>query len=207
MGKRRRHLLCIVLLAVTGLAVSAAGASGDALSTSSRGFRITFAPMYFHAEGLRVECPVTLEGSFRSSTIAKEFASLIGTITSAAAGACSSGSVTMLAGTLPWGLYYLGFTGTLPNITQIKLMLAPMNFSWTGWVTCLYQALGDSAIELNASRNTSTGQMGSMSPETYLIEPITGTGSFCIGGFPATLTGTGIVTVPGGREGIFIRLV
>jgi hypothetical protein len=111
----------------------------------------------------------------------------------------------MLAETLPWHIYYLGFSGTLPNITQIQLQINFVSFSWTGWFTCLYEAAGGEALDINANRNTSTAQLTSFDPAGFL-NTIIGRGAFCTGG-SVVLNGRGVLTVTGTGEGVFLRLI
>lgn len=65
-------------------------------------------------------CALTLEGSFHERRTAKVAESLVGFVTRAGFGGCSTGSATVLTETLPWHVRYMAFTGTLPNISSIR---------------------------------------------------------------------------------------
>jgi hypothetical protein len=110
---------------VLGLAVGAASAAR--FSLSNQNFRIVWRSLQFKGEGfVRIECPVTLEGSLHSRTFVKASGALIGYITRAllASSACTGGlaeSASLGTETLPWHVKYESFTGTLPNITSLGL--------------------------------------------------------------------------------------
>jgi len=122
----------------TGLAVSAAtlllalavtNASANRLSVSGKNLRIVYRSLEFTEEEAAlgtVRCPVTLEGSFHSGTIAKVRGALIGHLSRASIGAassCTGGDATVLSETLPWHIAYQSFSGTLPRISSVRLSL------------------------------------------------------------------------------------
>jgi hypothetical protein len=73
-------------------------------------------------------CPVTMEGSFHSATISKVIGALIGYVSRATAGTCRGGSMSITQTSLPWHVTYEGFTGTLPGIREIALLLRSINY-------------------------------------------------------------------------------
>ena len=87
-----------------------------------------------------ISCPVTIEGTYHSRTIAKVSGALIGHVTNAFVGApstCLLGSLTVRRETLPWHVRYDSFAGTLPNIASIKQQLVGARFGVTeGAATC-----------------------------------------------------------------------
>lgn len=115
-------LLVAALVATASLASAIADASASRLSVTSELFRVTYSEMSFTTEegSSSTRCPVTLEGSFHSKTMTKTSALLVGYITRASAGTCTSGSITWLGETLPWHVRYESFRGTLPAITEAK---------------------------------------------------------------------------------------
>jgi hypothetical protein len=117
------HLLVLVVL----LGLPAANACAARLSLSSSTFRIISGPG--EREGTII-CPLTLEGSFHSRTLAKVANSLIGYITRASLneGLCTGGRATYLRETLPWHLQYAGFSGTLPNIASIGTKIIGLSY-------------------------------------------------------------------------------
>jgi len=117
------------------MAVAVGSASGRSLRTSSQTFRATWGPLRFFGSGgisAEARCPVTLEGSFHSATIAKVARTLIGFVTGATSGTsstgCTRGSSTILRETLPWHVTYESFTGTLPAIRTIRILLRGASF-------------------------------------------------------------------------------
>lgn len=104
-------------------------ASAGRLSSSSQTLRATFARLEFTGGFGTASCPVTIEGSFHSRSIAKIAGSLTGHITRSVVGACNAGAVTVLTETLPWHTQYSSFSGTLPNITNIRANIIGVAFS------------------------------------------------------------------------------
>ncbi len=134
-----------------GLAV--ASASANRLSVSNQQFRIVWGQLLMFDEGMgasaHIRCPVTLEGSFHSRTFAKVSGALIGNVTRAIPGAaetCAEGSATMLTETLPWPVTYASFSGTLPRITRVRVLIRGVAFDNTqNEVPCLFKEDGRSA--------------------------------------------------------------
>lgn len=137
MRKSTRHF-ATALAASLLLASTVSNASARNLSTSNQGIRATWASLTLASpSGPTVSCPVTLEGSYHTRTIAKVARTLIGSITRATnnQAACTGGTLVLFNGidrygpitpsnTLPWHRAYVGFIGTLPNITGIIQSLA-----------------------------------------------------------------------------------
>jgi hypothetical protein len=135
--------LCKLLLSVAGATVLLGAlvgiASARSFSTSSQTLRETFREVGFTGNFGTITCEATLEGSLHTRTIAKVAGSLIGYVTRATQGGCSAFEVTFLTETLPWHVRYLGFQGTLPNITQIRTNVIGLAFliRESGGITCL----------------------------------------------------------------------
>jgi hypothetical protein len=121
--------LILASLAATLLMATALGsASARVFSLTNRNYRIVWRPLEFIEPNARfgtVRCPVTLEGSFHSSTISKVENALMGYVSRAttAATSCTGGSLTIHQESLPWRVTYRGFTGMLPSITEIIFSL------------------------------------------------------------------------------------
>ncbi|HKG04736.1 MAG TPA: hypothetical protein VKB03_16305 [Conexibacter sp.] len=141
-----------VWLALLGATVALGALVGTAsarnLSISNQSIRATWAAMEFSnpSAGVLVRCPVTLEGSLHSRTIAKVVNSLIGYITRAAVaeGSCVGGRARVRTETLPWHVTYQGFSGTLPNILTIRTTVARPAFDVTATffgfpITCTFR--------------------------------------------------------------------
>jgi hypothetical protein len=120
MPKQGRLLLAGLTSALL-MAIAISAASANRLATNEQQVRLIFSPMVFTGEGIEppVRCPVTLEKSFHSKTIAKVLESLIGYVTKVTVGTCTGGTARANTETLPWHIRYGGFTGTLPNIVTL----------------------------------------------------------------------------------------
>jgi len=175
-------LTALVAALLLAAAVGAAGARS--LSVSSQTIRATWSRLEFNEEaiGLSLRCPVTLEASFHSRTIAKVSRALIGAITRASffTERCTGGSFRSKP-PFPWHLTYESFTGTLPNITSVRLLLARFRFLFIipGLATCEYGTSTDNMI-FSAALNAS-GEITSLAPvagsnRAHKTEPST---AFC----------------------------
>jgi hypothetical protein len=136
---RCMHGCALALLCAAGLAFSATAAARN-WSLSSQTFRATFRALEFEGFG-RTICTATLEGSFHARTFSKVSGSLMGYTTRGAIGTCSQGSATVEQPSLPWHLRYSAFTGTLPNVTGVRLNLVGARFRATEplfGITCTY---------------------------------------------------------------------
>jgi hypothetical protein len=116
-----------------GLAVSAASAGNYEILNGERGYRIAWRSLEFaNNAGLeKIRCPVTIEGSFHSRTVAKVEKALIGHVTRAKVKveSCTGGRVRLYGESLPWQLQYGAFEGTLPNIIAIYTRTVGERFS------------------------------------------------------------------------------
>ena len=129
-----------VLLASTAAAVLLGTLVGSAsarnFSISNQFVSIAFRTVTFEGPFGDIVCEVRVEGSFHQRTTAKRVGSLVGHLTSAALPGCSAGRATILRETLPWHVRYLGFAGTLPNITNIRANIVRAAFQITQLFTC-----------------------------------------------------------------------
>jgi hypothetical protein len=116
------QLLLAAIVATVLVGALAGSAPARTFFTTSQTLRTAFTSVTFrNAFGILAACPLTLEGSLHSIRIAKVRESLIGLVTRAELGTCSTGSMSVLRETLPWHTRYESFTGTLPNISAIKV--------------------------------------------------------------------------------------
>jgi hypothetical protein len=114
-----------VLTAALLLASAISTASARNLSVTGSNLRIVWTNIEFTNEiGVpATRCSLTLEGSFHSRTIPKVERLLIGAITRAIFNACTNGRFRASTEILPWHLTYENFTGTLPAIRTVGLLL------------------------------------------------------------------------------------
>lgn len=130
---RTRSKLIISGLAATLLmAFAVSSASASRLSVSNRNIRAVWTLLTLSAAGQEVTCPVTLEGSFHSATLAKRVGALIGHVSRASvrggrAECLNTGTASITA--LPWHIVYGGFQGTLPRPTGVVLHLVGARFT------------------------------------------------------------------------------
>lgn len=204
-----RHSKVTLALAIVVLA-SLVGAEAQANRLSITGNagglfkRHRWNPLTFTTSegGISVRCPVTLEGSFASRTIAKTLNMLLGRYNRAISGTCTGGSLTILQETLPWHLRYRGFVGRLPNITRIRRRI-----TGAGWrlevlgIPCLYRTTEESPWEAEYVVDASGTITSVISDETLTIPS---SGGLCP---PGRISGTGTVTEVGATSTIQIRLI
>jgi hypothetical protein len=193
---RVRRLLLAAVLAASVMALAYSSASAIRLSLNEPTFRAAWTSMRFVVAGFPISCNATLEGSFHSATIAKVEQSLIGYVTRASSGSCSSGAMSVLTGTLPWHVQYDSFTGTLPNILTMRTRVIGMSASLTFLgMTCLARSEVRTPALMVAERN-GAGTITSFRWEESTVFPLTGSGSCSsisgrLGGSSSSATGLG----------------
>lgn len=154
-------------------------ASARNLSTSDRLWRASWNSLEFVGT-VTIRCRVTLEGSFHSQTIAKVARSLIGSVTRVTvAHPCTNGEAWADNGTetqplgrapnrLPFHLTYENFTGRLPNIETIGLLLSRASFVLEATVlgfNCRGRyGRAEDNISATAARDAATGGITSITP-------------------------------------------
>ena len=191
----RSKLLLAALTSALLLAALVSSASANRLSQSEASFRVTYSPLSFVPSfGSSMRCPVTLEGTYHSRTIAKTAGALIGYVNRVVIGTCESGVMRANTETLPWHVQYSSFTGTLPTITSISQTLIRPSFEMEGRifgleVRCRYTTPRQLWIN---TRETTRGPITEQRPGAESTTSETG-------GCPSfRLSGTGRVTTPGG---------
>lgn len=123
--RTRATLSLAAPLAALLLCAALSTASARNLSIGSQTLRATWSRFEFAISSITVRCQVTLEGSFHSRTVAKVARTLIGAITrvNINEGACTGGQIRS-SRPPPWHVTYEGFTGTLPAITSVLVLLS-----------------------------------------------------------------------------------
>lgn len=217
--RKPARLLGAGILASLILASAVATASAGRLEVSNQNFRIVFSPLRFETGGgTPINCTVTMEGTFHYRTILKVARSLIGYVTRAiVARPCSGfgqayayngteGELTSNVNSLPWHVTYEGFTGSLPAIATIRLLLSGWRFILRGALSICLSIYGPnrnaSAI---AIRRAETGAITGIEPDgTIGYAPEANPGGECGTGF---FSGLGATTVLGRAEAITVRLI
>jgi hypothetical protein len=145
----RSKMLLVALVAALAASLASSSASANELSVNGEDFYIIWDDDSAGAENLdliagpaTIECDVTLLGSFHEDTIAKVAHSLIGHITHARVQACVNGIASPLTASLPWHVTYEGFSGRLPEIDLIGLLLVGLQFriEQNSFANCLGRA-------------------------------------------------------------------
>jgi len=203
-------LALTALTAAVALASAVSSSSASHLSVSNQRFRAVWTPLTFSEPFgfFTVRCNITMEGSFHSATIAKTIGSLIGYVTAAnVAHPCTGGEAWAWNGTerflrtgtsLPWHMRYNGFTGTLPNIATIRLILERPKFTIEIRGICLgtYQPTSQAGTAIFTSGTT---RIEAGRESTRPIE-----GNCPAGSFNGT---SNTVTLQGTTTAITIRLI
>jgi len=145
-----------VLLCALGTAASARN-----LSINNQNLRASWREARFSGAFGNTVCPLTIEGSFHTRTLAKVVGALTGLVTRAIVGACSVGSATLLTETLPWHSRYQSFTGTLPNITGLTAHVidVAMRVREPGGILCLSRSNATEPVVIRANREVITGAL------------------------------------------------
>jgi hypothetical protein len=193
--RHRSKLMLAALAAALALGAIVTAATATRLAISNQLFRATWTegvPLVIEGgAGLgTIRCPVTMEGTFHSRTVVKNTAALIGFITSATVfeSSCTGGLLNPLQASLPWHVFYDGFSGTLPRITAIDVRVVGAaaivhnNFG----VSCLFTSTAASPLKASLNRNTTTGVLESLTPNEAAEIPVT-SGNLGFNGCPASV--------------------
>lgn len=200
------RLWAIPIASALILALCVAHASANRLSISERSFRIRWTALRLIAGGNTTTCAVTLEGSFHSATMRKIERLLAGHITRASIASCSGGSATILRETLPWHVQYAGFTGRLPAISTIKLLIIgwSQQFQPSGNLACLARTTeARPAVVITVLEGE---QVAESDLEEGAEIPLEGSGGLCRFAGVFHWAGAGVETALGGGS-IRIRLI
>lgn len=209
------------LAATILLAGAVTAASATRLSIGSRSFRAVWTPLTFNgAEGVSapVECNVTIEGTFHSNTIVKRERALLGYVTRAIVQRpCNGGEAWVhngsenplgrgvVASSLPWHVTYEGFTGTLPNIRTIRLLLRGIIFTINAAFGFCLAVYGNGSDNIIGEASVEGGVIRLLTPNTGVrVRRVSG-GVLCPEN--GTFIGEAPVTQLGNTTPITIRLI
>lgn len=199
----------ILLRVAIGMLASlsfAAQAHADALSLSHTNIRAVWSSFTLRGGGIEVRCPVTLEGSFHSSTVVKAIGLLVGFINrgSLSRERCTGAeAVALLTETLPWHVSFDSFSGTLPLITGVKLrLIGAAMLSRVFGLSCLYRST--TSRPFLSTTTISSGSITGLSMDESASVPLS-SGAFC----PASVvsSGTGVVSQAGTTNTVRIALL
>jgi hypothetical protein len=207
--RTRSKLLFAGLGAALLFSMAVGSASARNLSITNRDFRIVWRALHAGSTGgVSIDCPVTFEGRFHSSTIHKTVGALVGLITrsTVVGGSCTGGTATFNQEALPWHVRWDGFSGNLPAITLILLSLIGAKVSVTSaGQTCTTQT--SVANPGKARIIVETGGRGrELRVDERALIPMR-TAFFCQFSGEGFDSGIGSVTLLGNSTTISIRLI
>jgi len=197
------------LVATLVLGLAAGGATAGKLSVNDRDLKLVWRSSFEIPTGFGalLQCPLTLSGSFHSSTTNKVTFALIGQITGAqldSAACTGEGSASVLAGSLPWHVTYHDFSGTLPFITTVRVNLIGLSLAVDivlGF-QCLFRTTTVEPARLALARDMRGTVTAATIDPTRQIDSTDTTSIFCDDyegvGLNWTLGGTGAVETGGG---------
>lgn len=199
----RMRAVLTVSLAMFLLAAVASATSARNLSVSNQQIRTAFQEVTFGTGGLPGNvCDFTLEGSLHARTIPKVVNSLMGYITRVATANCT---LTTAILRLPWHVRYVGFSGTLPDITLLIARISRISFSFgaLGFV-----CLGEPEIEVNFRREAG-GRLTGVNVVTNPEFPVRSGGGFGCPSEQAFIEGrnVGTITLLGNSNDISVTLI
>lgn len=155
--RSHRRIAHIAVTATLLLAFAASVSAAESFDVISNRISARWSSLTFEAAGLRVVCPVTLDGSFSGASFAATARTRVASITRATVGTCSEGRAVVLSETLPWSLQYSSFGGTLPNITSLTFRLVGASLRGTaGGLECLLRSSEERPINVVATRENSS---------------------------------------------------
>jgi len=197
------------LMAAMLLASALSTASARNLEVSNQNWRVTWSNLEFQSSLVTVRCRVTLEGSFHSRTIPKREGLLVGSITriSVFEERCTNGQARPERPP-PWHLTYEGFTGTLPTIATVRLLMQRFQFAIIAFgVTCKYGREGDN-VTGDAAVNAA-GEITTIRPtrERNIASLLEGGGLCPANGTLVSGTGDGNVTLLNTTTRIRVTLI
>jgi len=138
------------LMAALLLSTAVSTAPANRLSVSNQAIRATWNNLEFTAPGVfTVRCRVTLEGSFHERTFSKSHGSLIGAVSRAFVKEESCVNGLAQPKRLPWHITFESFTGTLPRMRSVRLLLSRFRFLLrfsSPIVRCEYGTASDNII-------------------------------------------------------------
>lgn len=209
-----RRIVHIAATATLLIAFAASVSSAESFGVISKSISAQWSSLTFEAGGLRVVCPVTLNGSFASASFPVTPGTRVGSFTSATVGTCTEGRAVVLTETLPWSLRYSSFGGTLPNITSLTFRLVGASFKGTaGGLECLLRSTEERPINVVATRESNSesetlGEITGLRMDERAGIPLRGT--LCEIAGESHVSGSGILHsngVEGEGEHSFIGLI
>jgi len=189
------------------LATAVSTASANNLAVSNQNVRASWRSLEFVSALVTIRCPVTLEGSLHSRTIAKVAGALVGAVTRVAIKNESCTNGTARVSNFPWHITYESFGGRLPNIAEVNLLLSRFRFQLTVPGFCTNGEYGTATDNITgAAAVEARGALTTLTPiEGRNTATLVAAREFC----PATgrLRGEGNITVLNSTARITVTLI
>ncbi len=197
-----RRLLTLAGVVVV-LAFGASNSFAGELEFIDVDFTITWAGFSFSPDGGEViSCPVTLRGRMHEQVIGKVYKSLIGNITHVTVNdeRCIGGRADELAETLPWPVLFDSFSGTLPHIDGVSVLILRASFQARRESSyCLAESTAQEPWKGTFNLHPLLGSVQQFTNDASLIDTRDTTGSLCdLGAVDTELLGVGRVNTGDG---------
>lgn len=205
--KRHVQLALAGLAATLLLGLAANPTYAGRLSLTARTFKIAWPRLELTDETstARAICPVTLQGSFHSTTLRKTVGAVLGYATRHETGRCSVGEAELERGISGvWSIQYVGFTGTLPRISGFTVKIVEVHYSFRAFnnEVCGYFEIGAEQPKGTFQIEASARITGFVLDTTVFL-PRTGLNFFCPQRSAQRGTAT-VTTVTGGELGVHL---
>jgi len=175
---RTMRALLVALVSASAIVAFAAGASARTLRVDEQRFDLKWTetvPLRMIVGANTISCPITLRGRFESALINKTVTRIgeINTVIQEEA-RCAGLVIFRASATLPWEVMYEAFTGTLPNITSMRVQLLRASFTRPA-TGCNYVSEAGKPFKATFNRNTANGELREITPDS--TAGINGTGA------------------------------
>jgi len=205
--KRHVQLALAGIAATLLLGLAANPTFAGRLSLTARTIKIVWPRLEFNDETgtARATCPVTLQGSFHSSTMRKTVGAVLGYVNGHETGRCSFGEAEFERGISGvWSIQYVGFTGTLPSLSGFTVKIVGVKYWFTAFNNeiCTYYEAGSEQVK-GTFQIEERARITGFALDTMVFLPKTGLQFFCPARSRQRGTGT-VTTVTGGELGVHL---
>ncbi len=182
--------LLIALTSTLAIVAIAGTATGRSFRFDEPEFEWAWTAFTIRYNAREVSCPLTLQGRFNATTIAKNIGRGIGIIREKveAPEMCTRGSTLIVSGIPALEVRYEGFEGTLPDITGIRVAIPGLSYTVREFITCEYIPPGERPLRARIA--VAGGRLTTITPESGTMFESTNP-RVCL---PATFSGAGTIT-------------
>jgi hypothetical protein len=192
------------------LLIAASVANAEPLRVEPTRVRAVWSTLTFSTSASTVRCPVTLEGSFHSSTFEPREGLQVGYITraSVAEASCTGGRVRLLSETLPWRIQYESALGTLPEISGIRLKVVGLAARGeVSGLNCLYQSSESRPARATLEIRPQYVEVTGLRLDESAAIPLITREGLCAFGGDARASGTARVTASDSSGGVDVAFI